>query len=88
MTEFFRRVSYWKMALFRVLIFAFVSGINYFLSHTETWGEDTWHQTGGFAISRLLLGCSVEMIMVVIAFLDQTMARLHGNAPPVKHPDA
>lgn len=79
MTEFFRKINYWKMAWLRVILFATASGFHYFLSHTETWSDTTWNDTGPFLLTRLAMGTAGEMILVVIAFLDQSIARIKNG---------
>lgn len=84
MTEFFNKISYWKMAFFRACLYACIVFVIDFLTDTETWSQQTWDDTGPFLIWRLFLGAGVESAMTLVAFLDSTMANLRKGNEPTK----
>lgn len=64
-----------KLVWFRVLCYFFIPSVTTFLAQTETWSGETWDNTHGFLKIRLLLISCVSGIAVLVAFIDQSLAR-------------
>ena len=67
---------YYKMAAFRCVIYMLIVGGTTLLSNTENYSELEWEHLCDFYRWRIYLGAIIAALGVLIAFLDQTMARL------------
>ena len=85
MTQFLQRTAaslprYWKLATIRCSIYTLTVGWAYFAGGME--GFDSFAEMTDFQIIKLIGGTIVAMLLVWIAFLDQTMSKLPPTTPP------
>lgn len=84
MKAFLESIGYWKMATLRCLIYALIVYATTFLSMTETYTGDEWRLLSWFETIRIHVSCWVAAGTTVVAFLDQTMARLTKDTSPTE----
>lgn len=84
MKAFFKKLTLWKLAWFRCVIYACIGGWTEFEHLTETWTQVTWNGTGPFELTRLFGHVFfTSMCVTIAAFLDQTISKGGNVIPPI-----
>lgn len=79
MKDFVQNIWYWRMAGVRCLTYMAVVFGGTFLSMTETYTGDQWFELSTFETVRVFVTCGGASLGALLAFLDQTMAKLNKD---------
>lgn len=74
-------IVYWKMAILRVTLYALIVGNTEWISLTETIMDGDWGRLKPFEKIRIFQKCSLPVMGVVLAFMDNTMEKLRKDHP-------
>lgn len=80
---------YWKMAIFKAILYTAIVYGTTFLSQTETYTGEQWTALSLFETIRIHIFCAIAAGGTLKAFLDETMTKLSPEAdtpPPPKIP--
>ena len=75
MKDAWETVVAFKLVWFRVLCYFLLPSITTFLSQTENYTGEQWEDTSSFIKYRIFLMSILSGIAVLVAFIDQSLAR-------------
>lgn len=73
-----------KLVWIRVACYFIIPFSTTFLALTETWSQETWHNTGWFLIVRLFVSCFVAGITSFVSFIDNSFQRAKQDAQELR----
>lgn len=79
-----RVLTYWKLAIFRAMLYAMMTAGATHEALTHEYDDAKWKALGSFGRQRIYRADVLSGATVLLAFLDQSIARLKGGKPGEK----